>query len=103
MTQRQRVLHLLREAGDRGVHSFEMIQLGIPRVAARVHELQQDGHTIRSERSRFQGTAEGSRYTLVSVPVESWPAVRPVDLLGEAEGLFVQPAVPRPHYMDDAA
>ena len=65
LTQRDQVLLILQEAGERGVHSFEFLQGYLPRVAARVNELRNMGHTITSTREKFQGKAAGVRYTLV--------------------------------------
>jgi Helix-turn-helix domain len=69
-TQRQIVLEMLEEAGDRGLHSFEFIQARIPRVAARVCELRSEGWGIESEREALHGSAEGVRYVL-NLGVES--------------------------------
>lgn len=63
-TQRQCVLEMLQSAGDKGVHSFTFIQARIPRVAARVCELREEGHRIESTREALHGAAEGVRYTL---------------------------------------
>lgn len=61
MTHKELALHLLREAGDRGVTTAEMLQAGVgSRYSARLLELRQEGHLIESERIR-----EGSwLYTL---------------------------------------
>lgn len=107
MTQKMTVYRALQDAGDRGVHSFEFLELGIPRAAARIHELQQEGHTITSTRCRYKGEAEGSLYKLVSTPVEAWPVEQPADLLVReqlavlSEAAFV--AAPRGHWEDAAA
>jgi hypothetical protein len=63
-TQRQIVLEMLEERGDRGLHSFEFIQARIPRVAARVCELRAEGYSIESEREALHGAADGVRYRL---------------------------------------
>lgn len=83
MTQRDIVLKALRDAGDRGVHSFEFLELQIPRAAARVLELRENGHTITSTRERLNGDAEGVRYRLIeqpSVPVVAVPVGEPARL-----------------------
>jgi len=93
VTQRDIVLKALRDAGDRGVHSFEFLELQIPRAAARVLELRENGHTITSTRERLNGDAEGVRYRLIE------QARLPV---GEPDRLFVPPS--RPHWqMGDVA
>jgi len=96
VTQRDIVLKALRDAGDRGVHSFEFLELQIPRAAARVLELRENGHTITSTRERLNGDAEGVRYRLI----EQTPV--PVVPVGEPDRLFAPPA--RPHWqMGDVA
>lgn len=62
--QKQIVLEMLEERGERGVHSFEFIQARIPRVAARVCELRSEGKEIESVREALHGAAEGVRYVL---------------------------------------
>ena len=65
MTRRQLVLHLLREAGPRGVTTAELLQAGCgSRYGGRLFELREQGHVIEGERLR-----EGSwRYRLVHDP-----------------------------------
>ena len=50
MTQRQRILRMLEEAGPRGIRSDECIKDYMPRAAARVQELKDQGYPISSER-----------------------------------------------------
>lgn len=61
MTRRGLCLHLLREAGERGVTTAELLQAGVgSRYSARILELRTEGYVIESERIR-----EGSwRYVL---------------------------------------
>jgi Helix-turn-helix domain len=61
MSQRTRVLALLRHAGERGVTNSEFVDWRIFRYAARLHELREEGYEIRTK-------AFGSKvtYTLVS-------------------------------------
>lgn len=68
-TQREVVLEMLEKRGERGVHSFEFIQVQIPRVAARVCELRAEGYEITSEHEALHGTAEGVRYKLANAGV----------------------------------
>lgn len=65
MTQRDQILQMLRDAGDRGLHSFELYEARLPRAAARIAELREAGFTITSTRERYRGQAEGVRYRLV--------------------------------------
>ena len=57
MTQRERVLRILKEAGEDGVHSFEFYEAGMPRAAARIGELRDAGYTITSTHERYRGDA----------------------------------------------
>jgi hypothetical protein len=50
VTQRDRVLLALKAAGPKGVRSDTFIKNFMPRAAARVQELKDDGHDISSER-----------------------------------------------------
>lgn len=52
MTQRARVLKMLQEAGTKGVRSDEFIAAYMPRAAARVKELRDEGYEITSEQER---------------------------------------------------
>lgn len=62
LTQRERVLALLKKAGPRGVRSDIFLDLHIPRVAARVLELRKQGYEISSEKEK-----QYCRYRLESV------------------------------------
>jgi len=66
MTQRERVLQMLREAGPKGIRSDECIKDFMPRAAARVQELKDEGYEISSERE-----GKYTRWTLTNVGVES--------------------------------
>lgn len=48
LTQRDRVLFELRNAGEGGVRSDVFLRLAIPRAAARVKELRDEGYEIES-------------------------------------------------------
>lgn len=65
MTQRDRVLELLRAAGDTGVHTFELRAKYIGNPSQRIAELEAAGHTITRVRERLHGQAVGTRYRLV--------------------------------------
>lgn len=60
MTQRDRILYELRQAGEAGVRSDTFFRLSMPRAAARIQELRDSGHDITSERE-----GKFCRYTLV--------------------------------------
>lgn len=49
MTQRQRVLKMLKEAGPKGIRSDKFFEAYLPRAAARILELKQEGYEITSE------------------------------------------------------
>lgn len=49
MSQRERVLEILEDAGDRGVTSNQFFAAHLPRFSARVHELRNAGHVITKE------------------------------------------------------
>lgn len=51
-TQKDRVLKMLRSAGKAGVRSDVFLGARIPRAAARVLELRQEGYEITAERER---------------------------------------------------
>jgi hypothetical protein len=61
VTQRDRILHELREAGSAGVRGDVFLRLSMPRYAARILELRAAGYEIGSE------TDDGmARYKLIS-------------------------------------
>ena len=80
MSQRDQVLAMLKAAGPAGVHSFELLQAGLPRAAARIVELRQAGFVIDSKRERLNGEARGCRYRLLPALTEIRvaPAAGPV-------------------------
>ena len=49
MGQRQTVLTMLEDAGERGVTSNTFFASHLPRFSARIHELRNAGHTITKE------------------------------------------------------
>ena len=65
MSRRELLLHLLRQAGERGVTTSELLQACVgSRYGARLLELREEGHTISAERVR-----DGAwRYTLLDEP-----------------------------------
>lgn len=64
MTQRETVLKMLEDAGERGVTTAQFLDARIPRFSARIGELRKDGHPVHTKRLR-----EGSfLFTLVRQP-----------------------------------
>lgn len=68
-TQREKVEHLLRANGSRGVHTHELRQAYIANPSERICELEKAGWDISHTRERLNGTAFGCRYVKVSEPV----------------------------------
>jgi hypothetical protein len=66
MTQTERVLSMLRVAGKRGIRSDEFFHCGMPRGAARIRDLKDEGVQIESVR-------EGKfvRYTLANAGADT--------------------------------
>lgn len=77
MTQRERIHAMLRDAGPRGVHSFEFFEQRMPRAAAVICVLRQEGMRIESQNERHHGGAMGVRYVLCQPVRHVAPA--PVD------------------------
>lgn len=65
MSQRDKVLELLRAAGSRGVHTFELRAEFIGNPSQRIAELEALGHKITHTRERLRGSATGTRYRLL--------------------------------------
>lgn len=71
MSHRDQILKRLREAGDRGIHSFQLLDI-TPRYAARICELNKLGYEISSVPERHVD-AIGVRYTLAGRSREGAP------------------------------
>ena len=68
MTDKQKVLEALQDAGATGIHSFDLIKrCGTYRVAARVNDLRKEGYVIVSVNEK-KGNSLGCRYSLHSSP-----------------------------------
>jgi hypothetical protein len=68
MSQRDIVLQMLEQAGERGVHSVDIRRAYIANPSQRIIELEERGHSIRAVRERSPyGTSMGVRYFLVGV------------------------------------
>lgn len=52
MTQRERILSMLKQAGREGVRSDAFYAAFLPRAGARIWELRQEGYEITSEREK---------------------------------------------------
>lgn len=63
LTQREKVLYALREAGKNGLHSFDIIRIISHKAPARISELRKDGFNIISIIER-KGESVGVRYFL---------------------------------------
>ena len=91
MTQNDRVLALLRQRGDQGLNTVDLMAPAVDggkpilRLAARIFDLQQQGHRIRSVR-RSNATVS---YFLVEEPREAAqePAGEPSEPLFDTSGL----------------
>lgn len=66
--QWQTVLLELRNAGTRGVHTFEFRRMFIGNPSQRVAELEARGYVVTHTREKLDGKAIGCRYVLVSSP-----------------------------------
>ena len=71
MTQHDRILIWLKERGHHGVHSFELVEAHMPRGAAIVKVLRDEGYEIDSVREPYLGKSKGVRYILRTSPVIS--------------------------------
>ena len=107
MTQSERVLRQLRQAGSEGTNQGEWLQAppdgGTPitRLAARISDLQGQGHSINARK------VAGSKFVTYSLGSITAPAPDPEpdpDEGFEDDGLFTLPApVQRDHYeLEDA-
>jgi hypothetical protein len=102
MTRRDLALHLLREAGSRGITTAEFLRAGVgSRYSARIMELRQAGHVIEAERIR-----EGSwRYVLTHDAAvgagEHDPNSFPASADQSTDQLFELPREPRSAALHD--
>lgn len=89
VTQRDKVLALLRDAGGRGIHTFELRQAFIGNPSQRIAELEAAGFEIEHTREKLHGQAQGTRYTLKSAGVgrgEVGPLASPAPPPADSEG-----------------
>jgi biotin operon repressor len=65
MTDTQKTLKVLRLAGEKGIHSFDLgREIGTIRISARIYDLKKKGYAIDA-RPEKRGDAVGVRYTLI--------------------------------------
>lgn len=77
MTDKLKVLELLRNAGDKGIHSFELMRdAHSSRAQARVCDLKKDGYHISAIPEKM-GDSLGVRYFLNAEPIKHEP-VKPI-------------------------
>lgn len=62
-TQKERVMELLENRGQEGIHSFEIIRQISHKAPARICELRKEGYNITSKTEKL-GDSYGVRYTL---------------------------------------
>lgn len=67
--QQQRVLLILKGAGDDGVLGSDFYGAYLPTFSQRIGELNRKGYVIRSVPARYADGATGRRYFLESEPV----------------------------------
>ena len=93
MTDTELTLQALQNAGNAGVHSFDLNRLvGTIRAAARVNDLKNLGYQITA-RPETLGNARGVRYFLVSSPKATlfFDAIRQVQVYVEVKEAITQP------------
>lgn len=76
MSQRDRILEMLEQAGEKGVHSFEFYEQRMPRGAAVICDLRKEGYPIESVNEKYNGDAQGVRYFLRSTQLFDMPERR---------------------------
>ncbi len=77
-TDTQKVLDILKDRGEKGIHSFHLNQLvGTTRAAARIQDLKDQGYSIYSKPERM-GDSVGCRYFLSETPIISNPEEVPL-------------------------
>jgi hypothetical protein len=64
LSHKQRILKLLEQAGEKGIHSFDLVNWVTPRAAARINDLKNDGYEIEALHEK-KGRAYGVRYKLI--------------------------------------
>ena len=96
MSDTEKTLQLLIEAGEQGVHSFELNQkVGTIRAAARVNDLKRRGYNI-SAVPELLGNARGVRYFLHGIAKEEKPVEvsRPVLVFDASRQVYCESVTP---------
>ena len=63
LTHKQKIINILEDAGQRGVHSFELVNRVTHKATSRIADLRRDGEEIISVREK-KGNSWGVRYYL---------------------------------------
>lgn len=63
LSHKEKILYVLKEVGDEGVHSFDLAKLVSIRAVARIHDLKKAGYNIVSQAEK-RGRSLGVRYYL---------------------------------------
>ena len=63
LTQTKKVIYVLEEVGEQGIHSFDLIRMISHKAPARISELRKAGWNITSVREK-RGKSVGVRYFL---------------------------------------
>ena len=63
LTHKQRILNILDDAGERGVHSFSLVNSVTHKATSRIADLRRDGENIISTPEK-KGNSWGVRYVL---------------------------------------
>ena len=74
MSQKDKILRILKQVGSQGIHSFDLVQRANTfRVAARILDLKQEGYVISSMTEDKNGV-RGVRYMLITkeLPDKEW-------------------------------
>ncbi len=80
-SQHERILSMLRSAGDKGLHSKDFMESYLPTFSQRIGELRMRGYAIRSVREKFpspNSVATGKRYFLEGEPSKPAATIRQV-------------------------
>lgn len=71
MNDKEKILAILKDRNDNGIHSFELMDLvKSNRVAARINELREEGYSILSTPEK-RGDSVGTRYYLTEILEDS--------------------------------
>lgn len=81
ITQKERVLQILKERGAQGLTALEALEVaGTMRLAAYVKFLRDDGYDIKAETIKVPSGKHVAKYTLLDmgIPISSEPAPKPL-------------------------